>query len=139
MVLASTEDAYIESLITDIRNRPSCKSFDEDKDYLMWLSSVVNKIQEIKPDYVFSPTKWTAFLSKLHNEHMSFNIETEFQQKKLQFNDPEGHENYVNILQEMIVNKLKLIESHILPKKVGSSQLYSSPAGPSTNIVPQYA
>ena len=85
MVLASIEDAYIESLITDIRNRPTYKNFSEDKDYLMWLSSIVNQIHEIKPDYVFTPTKCTAFLSKLHNEHMSFNIETEFQNKKLQF------------------------------------------------------
>ena len=92
MVLASTEDAYIESLITDIRNRPNCKDFSEDKEYLMWLASIVNQIHEIKPNYAFTQTKYTAFLSKLHNEHMSFNVETEFQNKKLQFNDPEGHE-----------------------------------------------
>ena len=48
IVLASTEDAYIESLITDIRNKPNCTNFDEDKEYLMWLSSVVNQIQEMK-------------------------------------------------------------------------------------------
>ena len=47
MVLASTEDAYIESLITDIRNRPTYTNFDEDKEYLMWLSSIVNQIQDI--------------------------------------------------------------------------------------------
>ena len=131
IVLASTEDAYIESLITDIRDKPNCTNFDEDKEYLMWLSSVVNQIQETKPDYLFSPTKCMAFLSKLHNEHMCFNIETEFQHKKWIFNDPEGHENYVAILQEMIVNKLKFIDSHISSGKVSSNQLYR--AGRSTN------
>ena len=75
VVLASTEDAYIESLITDIRNKPTCRNFNEDKEFLMWLSNIVNQIQEIKPDYVFSPSKCTAFLSKLHNETMCFNIE----------------------------------------------------------------
>ena len=57
VVLASTEDAYIESLITDIRNKPACRNFTEDKEFLMWLSNVVNQTQDIKPDYVFSPTK----------------------------------------------------------------------------------
>ena len=83
--------------------------------------------------------KCTALLSKLHNEHMSFNVETEFQNKKLQFNDPEGHQNYVNILQEMIVNKLKLIDSHLSSKKVGSSQLYASPTVSSINVTPKLA
>ena len=113
MVLASTEDSYIESLVTDIRNKPPCKDFSEDREYLMWLASMVNQIYEIEPIYAFTPTKCTAFLSKLHNEHMSFNIETEFQNKKIQFNDPHGHKNYVNVLQEMIINKLKLIDSHL--------------------------
>ena len=129
VVLASTEDAYIESLMTDIRNWPTCKNFAEDKEFFMWLSSIVNQIQEIKPDYVFSPTKCTAFLSKLHNEHMCFNIEQEFQLKKVMFNDPEGHKNYVAIFQEMIVTKLKLIDSHLSSKKVGSTQLYQASHG----------
>ena len=65
----------------------------------------------------------SAFLSKLHNETMCFNIEQEFQLKKIQFNDPEGHRNYVTVFQEMIVNKLKLIDSHLSSNKVGSTQL----------------
>ena len=51
----------------------------------------------------------------------------------------DGSESYVNILQEIIVNKLKLIDSHMLSKKVGSSLLYASPAGSSTRMAPQFA
>ena len=61
---------------------------------------------------------------------MCFNIEQEFQLKKIWFHDPEGHKNYVTVFQEMTVNKLKLIDSHFSSKKVGSTQLY---LGNSTN------
>ena len=43
----------------------------------------------------------------------------------------------MNILQEIIVNKLKLIDSHLSSKKVGSSQLYASPAVSGTSVAPQ--
>ena len=39
----------------------------------------------------------------------------------------------------MIINKLKLIDSHMSSKKVGSSQLYACPAGPGTGVAPQFA
>ena len=51
---------------------------------------------------------------------MTLVIDYELEAKKTAFNDPEGNMNYVNPLQEIILNNIKLIDKHISSKKVGS-------------------
>ena len=120
IVLTSSEEIYIKQLIADILNKPICNNHHEDKEYLQWLAKTINQIQEIKPDYRFSPHDCTSYLSKLHEPSMKIEIEKEFAIRKRNHRDPEGNRNYGNVLHEVIINKLKLIDSSLSSLKVGN-------------------
>ena len=109
-VLSSPEDVYIEKIVSEIYGRPQCTNYQEDKQFLLFLSQKVHKLVEIQPHYVISPGQACAFLSKLHNDAMTLNISHEFENKKRDFNDLEGHLSYVDTLQEVIVNNLRIID-----------------------------
>ena len=97
-----------------------CNNYHEDKEFLQWLAKTINQIQEIKPDHRFSPHDWTAYLSKLHESLKRVELKKEFSNRKRDNRDPEGHKNYGNVLHEVIINKLKLIDSSLSSMKVGN-------------------
>ena len=51
---------------------------------------------------------------------MRVEIEKEFANRKKDNKDPEGNRNYGNVLHEVIINKLKLIDSSLSSMKVGN-------------------
>ena len=51
LVLTSSEDLYIEKILADIYARPHCNDFIEDKAFLLYLSTMVNQLVEIQPNY----------------------------------------------------------------------------------------
>merc|ERR1712115_206576 len=62
----------------------------------------------------------TSYLSKLHKPSMKIEIEKEFAIRKRNHRDPEGNRNYGDVLHEVIINKLKLIDSSLSSLKVGN-------------------
>ena len=63
LVLASSEDVYIENIIADIHSRPKCLDYSEDKQFLTFLSMKIAELIEIFPDYHMSPGQCCAFIS----------------------------------------------------------------------------
>ena len=98
LILTSLEEVYVEKILSDIYTRPHSSYFVEDKEFLMYLSKMVNQLVEIQPNYHFSPSTCTAFSSKLHCDAMTLAIDNELEMKKRVFGDPEGHMNYVDTL-----------------------------------------
>ena len=133
LVLTSSEDVYIEKIISEIYMHPYCSNYQEDKEFLLFLSKKVNQLIDIQPNHHISAGACCAFLSKLHCEAMTLAISHEFEFKKKAFKDPEGHMSYADTLQEVILNNLKLIDKQVSSRKVGFR------SGNSSSDMAQYA
>ena len=106
LVLTSSEDVYIENIIADIHERPKCRDYSEDKEFLTFLSMKIAELIEIQPDYHMSPGQCCAFVSKLHNDTMIIDITKEFEYLKRRAGDEGGFMSYVNPLQEVITKNI---------------------------------